>query len=227
MAAAPLGLFGTPQPALGMRHGGERRNSERRSHDRGSTGRRRCDRRRAKLRSVLFAAATFTIPHQIKQASSIKPVLDLPGPRVTASIESFEAVAPWRAYDGLIREAAALYHLDPVLIRSVMRTESAFDPFAVSRAGALGLMQLMPAVADAFGVENPFDPRENIMAGARLLRELLDQHHGNLALTLASYNAGPGAVASHGGAVPPFTETRNYVKRVTHLIADAHNAGSD
>jgi len=120
-----------------------------------------------------------------------------------------------------------LYHVDPALIRSVIHAESAFDPSAVSRAGAMGLMQLMPDVAEAFGVEHPFDPRENIMAGARLLRELLDQHHGNIPLVLASYNAGPTAVADWGGVVPPFRETQGYVKRVTGLLADARRADND
>jgi len=82
-------------------------------------------------------------------------------------------------------------------------------------------MQLMPDIAVAFGVENPFDPRQNIMAGAQLLRELLDQHHGNLVLALASYNAGAGIVAQYG-EIPPFRETQDYVKRVTDLLADAH-----
>jgi hypothetical protein len=79
----------------------------------------------------------------------------------------------------------------------------------------------------AFGVVHPFGPRENIMAGARLLRELLDQHRGNLPLTIASDNAGPTAVAQYGGKVPPFAETRGYVKRVTGLLADAPPGTND
>lgn len=90
----------------------------------------------------------------------------------------------------------------------------------------MGLMQLMPDIAEAFGVEHPFDPRENIMAGTRLLRELLVQHHGNVTLAVASYNAGPTAVADYGG-VPPFRETKGDVKRVTRLIAAARRAGND
>jgi len=133
-------------------------------------------------------------------------------------------VPPRHAYDGLIEEASALYHVDSHLIRSVMEAESAFDPFAVSRAGALGLMQLMPNIAKEYGVGNPFDPRENVMAGTRILRELLDHHHGNLPLVLASYNAGAGIVANYGNVIPPFAETESYVKRVTGLIADARNA---
>jgi len=87
-------------------------------------------------------------------------------------------------------------------------------------------MQLMPDIAAAFGVADPFDPRENIMAGTRLLRELLDQQRGNLKLAIASYNAGPTAVARYG-AVPPFKETRKYVKKVTGLIADARETSNN
>jgi soluble lytic murein transglycosylase-like protein len=149
------------------------------------------------------------------------------GPRVSTTVNSFVAVPPQHAYDALIREAGVVYRVDAALIRSVIQAESAFDPSALSRAGAMGLMQLMPDTADAFGVVNPFDPRENIMAGTQLLKELLTAHHGNLPLTLASYNAGSGVVARYGGAVPPFKETRSYVKRITGLIADAHHTGDD
>jgi soluble lytic murein transglycosylase-like protein len=102
-----------------------------------------------------------------------------------------------------------------------MQTESAFNPAAVSRAGAMGLMQLMPELAEEFGIADPFDPVQNVMGGARYLRQLLDMHDGNVRLAVASYNAGPGAVARYGGTVPPFEETREYVKRVTHLLARA------
>ena len=93
-----------------------------------------------------------------------------------------------------------------------MHAESAFNPGAVSTAGALGLMQLMPGLAVKLGVADPFDPRENIMAGARHLRRLLDLHHGDVTLAVASYNAGEGVVARYG-AVPPYPETQNYVTR--------------
>ena len=130
------------------------------------------------------------------------------------------------AYEGIIREASALYNVDALLIRSIMQAESAFDPLAVSRAGATGLMRLMPDIAEAFDVSNPLDPRENIIAGSRLLRELRDRHHGNVKLAVASYNARPAAVQYYGG-IPPSSETQGYVKKVTGLIAVARRAGNN
>jgi len=180
------------------------------------------------LRGLLFSALAFSAPRPVAPE---RPVVVLPrvlssqaAPRVATLITSFDPVEPRHAYDHLIQEAAAKYHLEPALIRSVMCMESGFDPAAVSRVGALGLMQLMPDVAAELGVTDPFDPRENIMGGAQKLRNLLEQHHGNLALTLASYNAGPGAVAAHGNKVPPFPETQNYVRRITNWIADERAA---
>lgn len=200
----------------------ERRIGYRRACARGTPERRRRDRRRARLRSLIFTSLALALPHQLKQAT----LTHASGPRVSTTIDSVIAVPPAHAYEAFIREAAVLYRVDASLIRSIMQAESAFDPSAVSRAGAMGLMQLMPDIAEAFGVEHPFDPRENIMAGTRLLRELLLQHHGNVTLAVASYNAGPTAVAEYGG-VPPFRETRGYVKKVTGLIADARHTGNN
>jgi soluble lytic murein transglycosylase-like protein len=213
---------------LGIRHGAERRHGERRTADRGTRNRRRRDRRLNTARGVLFSALALTMPAKVRIVRDELPRVAAPattGPSVLVSIESFNPIEPAHAYDDLIREAAEKYDLEPALIRSVMRMESGFDPFAVSRVGAMGLMQLMPAVAKEMGVSDPFDARENIMAGSHLLRNLLERHNGNLALTLASYNAGPGAVASYGNKVPPFKETRNYVKRITGWIADEREAG--
>jgi len=212
---------------LGLRHERERRNGDRRNVTRSGRNRRRAERRRARLRSLLFTGLALAAPHQLKHRPlSWLSASHLSGPRVSTSISSVELVPPAKAYDGIIREAAALYHLDPALIRSVMRAESAFDPSAVSRAGAMGLMQLMPDIADAFGVEHPFDPRENIMAGARLLRELLDHHRGNLKMALASYNAGATAVARYR-RVPPFPETQAYVRKVTQLFNTSKSRAGD
>jgi soluble lytic murein transglycosylase-like protein len=141
---------------------------------------------------------------------------------VTVDISSFDPLDARHAYDDLIKEAATRYHLDPAMIRAVMQTESAFNATAVSRVGAMGLMQLMPDVAAELGADDPMDPRQNIMAGARYLRQLLNAHGGNLPLALASYNAGPGAVKKYG-SVPPFRETRTYVKKITDLLADTHD----
>jgi len=138
-------------------------------------------------------------------------------------MHDFRAMPAQDAYDDLIKEAAATYGLNEHLIRAVMRAESAFNPMVVSPAGAQGLMQIMPELSAEFGVTDPFDPRQNILAGARYLRQLLDANRGNLRLTLASYNAGPGNVAKYKG-IPPFRETREYVKRITGYLADTSGA---
>lgn len=112
-----------------------------------------------------------------------------------------------------IVEAAALYGLPPALLRAVIRVESNYEPTARSSKGAMGLMQLMPATAASMGVNDAWDPRENILGGARYLRELIERWGGDLVRVAASYNAGPGAVEKYGG-VPPYAETRGYVKRI-------------
>ena len=118
--------------------------------------------------------------------------------------------------DAAIDEAAARHHVDPSLVRSVVKVESNFNPNAVSRKGAMGLMQLMPSTARSLNVSNPFDPAQNVDAGVRHLRRLLDNYGGNVRLSLAAYNAGSGAVARSAG-VPHFRETQNYVRRITSL----------
>ena len=146
-------------------------------------------------------------------------IIGVAEPNVEVSIDSFDAVDARHAYDGFVDEAASKYDLDPRMIKAVMQAESAFDAMAVSPVGALGLMQLMPDVATELGVTDPLDPRQNIMGGSKYLRQLLDANGGNLRLAQASYNAGPGNVATYR-PVPPFKETRNYVKNVTALLAD-------
>ncbi|MCU0540361.1 MAG: transglycosylase SLT domain-containing protein [Desulfobacterales bacterium] len=117
------------------------------------------------------------------------------------------------AVEQAIGDAAAAYNLAPGLIRSVIRAESGFRVDAVSRAGAKGLMQLMPETAAELGVSDPFDIRQNIDGGARYLRRMLDRFDGDLRLALSAYNAGPGAVEKYAGEVP-YAETRSYVERV-------------
>jgi Transglycosylase SLT domain len=124
--------------------------------------------------------------------------------------------------DAAIDQAAARHNVDPSLVRSVVKVESNFNPNAVSRKGAMGLMQLMPSTARSLNVSNPFDPQQNVDAGVRHLRRLLDSYGGDVRLSLAAYNAGSGAVARSAG-VPRFRETQNYVRRITNL----YNGGSE
>jgi soluble lytic murein transglycosylase-like protein len=126
------------------------------------------------------------------------------------------------AIDSLVQEAAAQSGLDPCLILSLMRAESAFNRAAVSPKGASGLMQLMPATATRFGVKNIFDPRENVLGGTRYLRWLLDRFSGDVRLALAGYNAGEGAVEFYGYRVPPFLETQNYVRTIYTRYSTIH-----
>jgi soluble lytic murein transglycosylase-like protein len=124
--------------------------------------------------------------------------------------------------DAAINQAAAQHHVDPSLVRSVVKVESNFNPNAVSPKGAMGLMQLMPSTARSLNVSNPFDPQQNVDAGVRHLRKLLDSYGGDVRLSLAAYNAGSGAVARSAG-VPHFRETQDYVRRITTL----YNSGSE
>jgi hypothetical protein len=116
-------------------------------------------------------------------------------------------------YDAYIRGAARRYQLPESFVRAIIHTESRYNPRAVSRAGAMGLMQLMPSTAKFLGVGAPFDPRQNIYGGCKLLRLLANRFNGDMVLVAAGYNAGAGAVQKYGG-VPPYVETRAYVKSV-------------
>ena len=118
--------------------------------------------------------------------------------------------------DAAIAMSAARHNVDPNLVRAVVKVESNFNPNAVSRKGAMGLMQLMPSTARQLKVKNPFDPEQNVDAGVRHLKQLLESYGGDIKLTLAAYNAGSGAVARSSG-VPRFAETQNYVRRITNL----------
>ncbi len=127
-------------------------------------------------------------------------------------------------FDSIIKAAAEKFNLDPDLIKAVIRQESNFNPNAVSKAGAMGLMQLMPETAKWLGVTNPFDPVQNIFGGAKYLRMLLDKFNGNLELALAAYNAGPANVEKHKG-IPPFKETQDYVRNILYFYNSLKNKG--
>jgi soluble lytic murein transglycosylase-like protein len=116
-------------------------------------------------------------------------------------------------FSSLINQAAEKYNVNPELVDAVVHAESNYNPSAVSSAGALGLMQLMPATASWLGVSDPLDPVQNIDGGVRFLSQLLDRYNGNTSLAVAAYNAGPGAVDKYGG-IPPYQETQTYVTRV-------------
>src|SRR5271170_5437098 len=120
-------------------------------------------------------------------------------------------------YDSIIENAAMSASVEPNLLRAVIVVESGFNSRAVSKRGAVGLMQLMPATANRFGVSNPYDPRQNVHAGARYLKFLIDRFGKNISLALAAYNAGEDAVERNGGQIPPFTETMAYVPRVLKI----------
>jgi soluble lytic murein transglycosylase-like protein len=119
--------------------------------------------------------------------------------------------------EALVKEAAERHRMNPDLIRAVIQTESGWNAGAVSRKGAVGLMQLIPTTAQRFGVKDMFSPKQNVDAGVRYLKTLLERYNGNLELALAAYNAGEGAVDRARG-VPSFRETRNYVQRVQSLF---------
>lgn len=147
------------------------------------------------------------------------------------------AVRPWNPFgdgstvDGLpttsnfgplIAQAAEQAGVDPALFDALVAAESSYDPMARSRAGALGLSQLMPETARSLGVENPLDPWQNLQGGATYLSQMLKRFGGDPKLALAAYNAGPGAVQKHGG-IPPYAETQKYVERVLNFYESRRN----
>ena len=120
--------------------------------------------------------------------------------------------------DHIVSAQSQAYNVPAPLIRAVIQQESGRDPSAISSAGAMGLMQLMPGTARAYGVINPFDPAENVAGGTAYLADLIRQYHGNVPLALAAYNAGAGAVAKYGG-IPPYSETQEYVRSILTIYS--------
>jgi soluble lytic murein transglycosylase-like protein len=129
----------------------------------------------------------------------------------------FQLLAKATQYDSIIEQAAVSAALEPNLLRAVIVVESGFNSRAVSKRGAVGLMQLMPATASRYGVSNPYDARQNVHAGARYLKFLIDHFGHDVRLALAAYNAGEDAVERNGGQIPPFSETMAYVPRVLQI----------
>lgn len=128
--------------------------------------------------------------------------------------------------DSIFEEAANSYGVSSIILKSIAKAESGFNPSAVSNAGAVGIMQLMPSTAAALGVSNSYDARENIMGGAKYISQLLSNYQGNISLALAAYNAGSANVDKYGG-IPPFTETQNYVKKVLSYMEEFGSAVSN
>ena len=180
----------------------------------------------AKQRSAIGEAM---LPSLEKQMASVRKQLGAEADSkrffVLASSLPVEPVAPEPACDSLsplsvqpmARKAAESYRVDPDLVMAVIRQESAFQPCVVSSKGAMGLMQLMPATASDLGVQDAFDPQQNIAAGTKLLRDLLDRYSGDLNRALGAYNAGPRNVNTYGG-VPPFPETENYIDSIMRTL---------
>ncbi len=146
------------------------------------------------------------------------------GPRTALPLGT-DSTAPIKDTQQIVAEASEVHGVDADFIRSVIRQESGGNPKAVSRTGARGLMQLMPATAEQLGVKDSFSAEQNVHGGAEYLRVLLERYHGDAILALAAYNAGPQAVERYHG-VPPYTETRQYVRRVVHDYNRSKSAAS-
>ena len=161
-------------------------------------------------RIVAGASATMPVVNLTSAVGSTSPA------GTNAAMDSLGVPA---AYQPLFQSAGQTYGVDPVLLAAVAKQESGFNPAAQSSAGALGIMQLMPATAAGLGV-SPLDPASAISGGAQLLSSYLSNYGGSVPLALAAYNAGPGAVASYGG-VPPYAQTQNYVSSISSMLASA------
>jgi len=142
----------------------------------------------------------------------------LPVPSNELPAMSKKLAARRNRYAALIKRTARRFKLRPELLHAVIRAESAYNPTAISPAGAIGLMQLMPATTARYKVSDPYDPAENVRGGAQYLRFLLKMFGNNLRLALAGYNAGENAVVKHGSQIPPYLETQQYVRKVVQFL---------
>ena len=137
-----------------------------------------------------------------------------------APLKGANSLLPTPEISHLVEQTASRLQVDPQLVHAIIKVESEYDPKAVSRKGAMGLMQLIPETAQRFGVENPFNPKQNIEGGVSYLKHLLNRYGGDLSLSLAAYNAGEAAVERYGG-IPSFAETHDYVQKVTNIYQSA------
>ena len=174
-------------------------------------------------KSVVRADATGRLVRSVVVSSRVvheNVVASKPVVRGIAEDEPTAPAGPPSTFREAVDRIAQKHKLPPQLVHSVISVESGYDPYAVSPKGAQGLMQLIPSTARRFGVNNVFNPVENVEGGAKYLRYLLDLYKGDYRLALAAYNAGEGAVAKHGG-VPPYAETENYLHQVAKRLVDA------
>jgi soluble lytic murein transglycosylase-like protein len=184
----------------------------------------------AERQEKALAGMAVSIVHQ---QSSVRRQLRNPQSAGFFNLPALDNITPGRAaprcdslpaddIDNLVNTAAQRTSVEPELIRSVMRQESAFRPCAVSPKGAIGLMQLLPETAADLGVKDPFEPQANVLGGATLLKQLMDRYGGDLSLTLGAYNAGPGKVDAAMG-VPMIPETLDYVSRILSRLSSTHS----
>ena len=179
---------------------------------------------------ILLAGVVLLVPAVVR-ADEIVEFVDEHGHRIFVNTGGSSSPVGWITrsfsvgpptgkssgdYNRLVEEAAHRFQVDPDLVHAIIQVESGYNPKAVSRKGAMGLMQLIPATAQRFGVVDPFDPKQNLAGGVNYLKYLLGLFGGDVKLSLAAFNAGEHSV-QHSGGIPPFAETQNYVRKVTNL----------